>query len=244
MYATYTAMHSFKCTVRSHEEPLSGDQVATYEIERPNKIRFNRATLIMEPELSGNALAVSDGNKLYVTCTENKGLADHYAKISFNPVVGEHEDLFATFGGLGGWGSEPFAGMPNAALGIKLKPTSSMADPKYSLGKPTVIDFTGWPGPVPLDVVVVRIPYKPGTPGRDWEGASQRITYYVGQKDHLLYQVVVSNPISPTEWSTRTETYTSIEVNPNIPASGFVFTPSPGSHEVFKVSDLFPGGKM
>lgn len=94
-----------------------------------------------------------------------------------------------------------------------------------------------------VDVVIVRMLYKPGTPGRNWPGAVMVVTYYVGQKDHLLHKVIVTDPLSPTRWTTRTETnYT--EVNPNLPASDFVFTPPPGSHEVTDVSALFPGGKM
>lgn len=72
MYATYAAMHSFRCSVRSHEEPLSGDQVATYEFERPNKIRFSRATLV-DIESSGSALAVCDGSNCTSPALKTKG---------------------------------------------------------------------------------------------------------------------------------------------------------------------------
>lgn len=235
MYATYAAMHSFRCSVRSHEEPLTTDQSATYELERPNKIRFSRATLV-DIESSGSALAVCDGSNLYVTCTENKGLANRYAKIL-------PSNYFSTFGGLVGPGTGAFNGMPSVALGDK--PTSDMSqeDPEYSLGKPAMMRFEDFNQPVAVDVVTARMLYKPGTPGRNWTGAAMVVTYYVGQEDHLLHKVIVTDPLSPTTWTTRTET-TQTEVNPSLPASDFVFTPPPGSHEVTDVSGLFPGGKM
>lgn len=133
--------------------------------------------------------------------------------------------------------------MPSVALGDK--PTSNMSqeDPEYSLRKPAMMSFEDFNRPIAVDVVIVRMLYKPGTPGRNWPGAAMVVTYYVGQKDHLLHKVVVTDPLSPTTWTTRTETnYT--EVNPNLPASDFVFTPPVGSHEVTDVSALFPGGKM
>ncbi len=72
MYATYAAMHSFKCSVTSREDPLGTAQDADYEIEYPNKIRFKRFTLL-DATMSGQATAVSDGSNLYVTCTEAGG---------------------------------------------------------------------------------------------------------------------------------------------------------------------------
>ena len=80
MYVAYAAMHSFRCDAASRT-PDGLEQVGSYEIERPDKTRFERATLINTPALSGKALAVSDGNSLFVTCTENGALADRYAKV-------------------------------------------------------------------------------------------------------------------------------------------------------------------
>jgi RNA polymerase sigma factor (sigma-70 family) len=239
MYATYAAMHSFKCDVLN-QETNNGGQVASYEIERPNKIRFRRATLINDVELSGKALAVSDGSNLYVTCTENKGLADRYAKI---PLY--HSDgPFSDFGGLPSWGSAGITGMPDVLLGDKLGPITNLSPPEYSLGPPTTMDFSGIRHPVALDVVVARMTYRVGTPGRDWKGAAEIVAYYIGQSDHLLYQVTVADPLGPTTWDVDKETINGMEINPKPEPSDFVFTPPPGSHEVGRVSDLFPGGRM
>ncbi len=245
MYATYAAMHSFRCSVRIHEDPLSTDQDASYEIERPNKIRFRRATLLGDPEMSGQALAVSNGSSLSVTCTENKGLADHYAKMPLGGPT-DYSSLFGAFGGLGAWGTEPYAGMPDVVLGIRLHHnlSSQMAAPEYSLGPPVVLDLSGQPGPMPFDVVIARIPYRVGTPNRDWKGAEEVVTYYIGQRDHLLYKLTATDPVSPTDMDTRTELINGIEVNPKLPPSDFAFTPPPGGHEVHNTSDLFSNGRM
>ncbi len=249
MYATYAAMHSFRCSVRNHEDPLSTDQVASYEIERPNKIRFRRATLLGDPEMSGNALAVSDGSNLYVTCTENKGLADRYVREPLEPSLSQRGDYrywFADFGRIPAWGSDPGVGMPDVVLGIRLHdtPYPQFLAPEYSLGRPTVIDFPGVAFPVSLDVVIARVPYRGGVLGRNWKDAAEIVTYYVGQRDHLLYKLTAADPLSPTQWDIQTETYNSIQVNPKLPASDFIFTPPPGCHEVSRVSELFPGGRM
>jgi RNA polymerase sigma factor (sigma-70 family) len=241
MYATYAAMHSFRCSVRSHEDPLSTDQEASYEIERPNKIHFRRATLLGDPEMSGNALAVSDGNSLSVTCTENKGLANHYAKMPLSRLT-DYSGWFETLGGIPSWGTQANVGMPDVLLGIRPldSPSPQLSAAEYSSGQPTVIDFSGIARPVPLDVVVARMHELPLV------GAVKDdiVTYYIGQKDHLLYKVTAAYMVGPTQWDTRTETYNSIEVNPKLAPSDFVFTPPPGSHEVGRVSDLFPGGRM
>ena len=238
MYATYAAMHSFRCDVLNQETD-NGGQVASYEIERPNKIRFQRATLINDVELSGKALAVCDGNSLYVTCTENEGRADRYAKTSLYHGMG----AFSDFGGLPGWGNASLAGMPGVLFGERIGPITNLSSPEYSLGPPTVIDFSGIRYPVALDVVIARMPYRTGAPGRDWPGAAMTVTYYVGQRDHLLYQVTVADPSSPTRWIVDTETIRGMKVNPKVDPSDFTFTPTPGSREVRDTSDLFPGGR-
>ncbi len=252
MYATYAAMHSFKCHVTSRDD--SGVAVdSDYEIENPNKIRFSRFTLLRD--LSGQADAVSDGSYLYTTCTESNGTihgaADRYAKqqVRFVGPSNVPQDLspwFASFGGIQfGYGVEPDAGMPSIALGVRLHSGSypQMLPPVYSLGQPVVQDLQGTPGPASYNVVIARIPYAPGVTNRDWPGAAVIITYYIGQRDYLLHKLTASDPLSQKDLDTRTETYDSIAVNPKLPASDFVFTPLPGSHEVRDTNDLFPGGR-
>jgi len=235
MYATYAAMHSFRCEAADRTTD-SGEQFSSYEIQRPDKIRFERATLIGNPELSGKALAVSDGNSLFVTCTENGGIADRYAGV---PLSHSGRDLLWDFGGLPAHGSGLDRGMPGVAFGERVGPYHTMDAPEYSLGRPTMIDPPGMRARM-VDVVVARLPYRKGTPARDWEGAAEIVTFYIGQSDHLLCMLTDADPLSPTTWSTRTETYNSIEVNPKLPAADFVFTPPPGSHEVHNANDLFP----
>ncbi len=253
MYATYAAMKSFRCDVTSREEPLHTAQDASYEIEYPNKVRFKRFTLL-GGDMSGSAAAVSDGANLYVTCTEGSGQhasgpyslspngrSDRYAKMPA-PVGGS---FLADFGGLPGWGTEPYAGMPNVALSLRLEDShnSQMSAPVYSLGPSVVLDLPGVPGPMPFDVVTAHIAYHSGAPGRDWKGAEETVTYYIGQRDHLLYKLVATDPLSPTDLDTRTELINSNEINTKLPASDFVFTPPSGSREVRNTSGLFPGSR-
>ncbi len=253
MYTTYAAMHSFKCSVTSREEPLGTAQDAEYEIERPNKIRFRRATLL-GVENSGKAQAVSDGKNLYVTRTESIGasggeLADCYAKIPLEPSV--DPSLFYTFGGLASWGTEPTAGMPAVALGGDKGKDVALTSTDYALGQPAtmnppMINEHDVPNAL-ADVVIVT--------KHIWDGATFRegvidlktgrdlpytITYYIGQRDHLLYKMTAAYPYSSDQANTRTETYDNQDINPKLPASDFVFTPPPGSHEVRDTSDLFP----
>ncbi len=258
MYATYAAMHSFKCHVTSRDDLGGVARDADYEFERPNKVRFSRFTLLRD--LSGQALAVSDGVHLYTTCTESDGKAhgatDRYAKqqVRFVGPPNVPQDLgpwFASFGGINfDYGVEADAGMPNVALGVKLHsvPVGGMLPPEYSLGPSIVQDFQDTPGPILVDIVIARIPCTSEAAGRDWPGAAEIITYYIGQRDHLLHKLTAADPRTPTaletgtNLDTRTETYDSVEVNPNLPASDFVFTPPPGSHEVRDTNKLFPNG--
>jgi len=241
MYATYAAMHSFRCEVSTD------GQMADYEIQHPNKIRFRRATLL-GPENTGRAAAVSDGSTLYVTTTEGNGLADRYAKIPVaKPWVREDFPagmLFSIFGGLTSYGTEPGAGMPSAALGVKVTDwtTPQQSAPTYSLGQPIVINqrINGWlVKGAKVDVVSVQ---------RDWiapPGAPQekplRVTYYIGQRDHLLYKMSVASVTDATHTELiRTGNIEDFDIAPKLPASDFVFTPPPGSHEVHNTGDLFP----
>ena len=71
------------------------------------------------------------------------------------------------------------------------------------------------------------------------------VTYYIGQSDHLLYKMTVSAVIDATHSDLiRTEDVKDFDINPKLDPADFVFTPPPGSHEVSRVSDLFPGGRM
>jgi RNA polymerase sigma factor (sigma-70 family) len=253
MYATYAAMHSFSCHVTSRDDSgvaIDGD----YEIDYPNKVRFSRFTLMRD--MSGQALAVSNGSYLYTTCTESNGTvhgaADRYAKqqVRFVGPPNVPQDLnpwFASFGGIGfSYGVEPDAGMPAVALGMRLHGVggySQMLPPVYSLGPSVVQDLQGTPGPASYDVVIAHIPYALGVTNRDWSGAAVIVTYYIGQRDHLLHKLTAADPLSQKDWDTRIETYDSIAVNPKLPASDFVFTPAPGSHEVRDTVDLFPGSR-
>ena len=233
MYATYAAIHSFRCNV-ADRTPDGLEQVGSYEIERPDRIRFERATLINTPALSGKALVVSDGSNLFATCTENGAFADRYAKVPLSHS--ESDDLWA-FGGIPGQGYGGDRGIIGVALGQRLLPYAHTEPPQYSLGKPMLLDAPGVRAQM-VDVVIARLPYLP-----QWKGAGEVVTFYVGQSDHLLCMLTDAQAINPTGWSTRTETYSSIQVNPKLPASDFVFTPPPGSHEVHSTSDLFPSGR-
>ncbi len=112
--------------------------------------------------------------------------------------------------------------------------------PEYSLGQPAVIRFPNIVLPVAVDVVIARIPYQPKTPGLDWPGAAETITYYIGQKDHLLYELLDEDPRSRTQTVRRKELIYAMVVNPQEDAKDFTFTPLPGSHEVSDVGDLYP----
>lgn len=240
MYATYAAMKSFKCDTLSQETD-NGGQVASYEIERisknalqRDKIRFARATLIGDPELSGKALAICNGSTFYVTCTENKGLASRYAK--FPAYRGSPSD----FGGLGSWGGTGITGMPGIFFGNRLGRITNLSEPQYLMGQPTTIDFSGIAYPVALNVVIAKMKYRAGAPGRDWPGAAETVTFYIGQQDNLLYQIVVSDPVSPTKLEISTQKIYGMEINKQTNPDDFVFTPPPGSHEVSTTQDLFP----
>jgi RNA polymerase sigma factor (sigma-70 family) len=241
MYATYAAMRSFKINVTSREDPLGTAQDGVYEIERPNKIRFHRITLL-GPDMSGEASAVADGHNLYVTCTENKGLSNVYAKLPLNNS--DNSSWFSDFGNIPAWGNEPYAGMPAAALGWRIDKMFSpqFSAPEYSLGQPTTIDFPGIALPVSLDVVIVQ--KHSLSPVGAMKDDPQIITYYIGQQDHLLYKVTAAYMIGPNQWDTRTETYNDIQVNPKLAPEDFIFKPQTGSQEVDRTDKLFPDRRI
>ena len=238
MYATYAAMKSFDCFVTSREDPLGTAQNGEYEIVHPNKVRFHRDSLI-GPELSGEALAVSDGKTLYVTCTEAKGSASRYAKIPLGHPVDPSQ--LATLGGIPSWGTLPDAGMPNAALGLKLSPDPLLSAPKYLLGQAILIKFPNLAQPVALDVVTAQMSYRAGEPSKSRDGIAETVTWYIGRQDHLLYQVATTSRLSATQVNTRKETIIN-EVNSPFDHSDFVFVPPAGSHKVTEAMALFPAG--
>ena len=250
MYATYAAMHSFRCEVSSREVTTDTNQEGAYEIQRPNKVRFHRASLL-GPDGTGRAAAVSDGSDLYVTCTEGNGLADRYAKIPLTrPWVRADFStgmLFAIFGGLNRSGTEPDAGMPDAALGVKMSSwvTPQQSAPEYSQGQPVLMDerINGWMVKgAKVDVVSFQQNWI--TPPSAPSEKPLRVTYYIGQSDHLLYRMTVAAAVDATHTEViRTEDVKDFDINPKLPASDFVFTPSPGSKEVRDTSDLFPNGR-
>lgn len=237
MYATYAAMHSFRCNVTSRETPLHSDQDAQYEFERPNKVRFRRFTLLGS-DMSGSAAEVSDGSALYVICTENHGFADRYAKIAL--YRGNNAFWFTDFGGLPLWGTEAGVGMPDVALGVPYRTaaTPQISAPVYTLGKPVAVDLPSFAYPQTLDVVIGTSHWL--TPVGSIKDDPEVVTYYIGPKDHLLYKFTGAYKFGPTEWDTRTETYGDVEVNPQIDPNDFVFKPVAGSKEVSSSNDLLP----
>jgi RNA polymerase sigma factor (sigma-70 family) len=255
MYATYAAMKSFKCSTETQETPGLFARAADYEIEKPNKIRFHQVSLY-DATQPGQALAVSDGNSLYVTSTEpfeqTHGAADRYAKIDLIKNS-DNSFWFVTFGDIAVSGYPLHAGIPEVALGLKLGPISMGApedfvtEPVYSLGQPTSVYKDIDEEKVPVDVVIARMEQHQ----RVLQGAklipSIKVipivfTYYIGQSDHLLYECTRSDMFKPNEWSTETQQIYSQVINRNLPTSDFVFTPPPGSHEVSDPTDLVPGG--
>ena len=247
MYATYAAMHSFRCEVTSREVTTDTNQEGAYEIQRPNKVRFHRASLL-GPDGTGRAAAVSDGSNLYVTCTEGNGLADRYAKMPLaKPFVRQDysaDMLFSNFGGLNLYGTEPEAGMPDAALGVKwsdwVNPQQSA--PEYAMGQPILMDerINGWVVKGAKVDVVSYQRYWITSPSAPPE-KPLRVTYYIGQSDHLLYKMTVAAVVDATHSELiRTENIDDFDINPKLPTSDFVFTPAPGSHEVRSTGALFP----
>jgi len=245
MYATYAAMHSFRCVVTDRVEPSQTAQDAEYIIQRPDKFRLERTTLA-GPQWSGHSEAINDGHFMYVTSTESGAQADRYAKLSLTPsqegrLKGGHygKGYFYNFGGLASLGKDN--GMPAILFGQRLgeEHWENMLPPEYSLGQPAVMRFPGNPSPVAVDVVIARIPYQPKTPGLDWPGAAETITYYIGQKDHLLYEMLDEDPRSRTQTVRQKQLISQMSVNQPIDVEDFTFTPPSGSHEVSDVGALY-----
>lgn len=90
----------------------------------------------------------------------------------------------------------------------------------FSLGKPTQING------VMTNAVVVRIAGK--------EKAIR--TYFIGQKDHLVYRATQSGTEFGKDYS-FSETYLDIRANPKIPIATFAFIPPPGTRQA-KLEEL------
>ncbi len=258
MYATYAAMKSFKCNVVS-SDLLTKDgtvkimQYSEFEVENPNKMRLHRTTL-SDADESGQMLAVSDGRNLYVTCTENHGLADRYLKTSIASDTGTSSPKYKPLALMELKANIPEsgpielgAGMPSIALGVRLHTSFNprhtsypqFLDPEYSVEKLSVMNFSGLGFGVPVDIVVARIPARvTGQPNSDV--SDEYVTYYIGQKDHLLYELTVGLSPDPAAVGTRTETYYNRETNSELSPTDFTFTPPSGSHEVQDIRDLDP----
>ena len=258
MYATYAAMKSFKCNVVS-SDLLTKDgtvkvmQYSEFEIDNPNKMRLHRTTL-GDADSSGQMLAVSDGNNLYVTCTENHWLEDRYLKTS---ITSDTETSLPKYNALALMAlksaipeSGPIelgAGMPNVALGVRLHSSidprhprnPQFLDPEYSLEKPSVMNFSGLGFGIPVNIVIAHIPARvTGRP--NYDVADEYVTYYIGQKDHLLYELTAGSSPDSTAVGTRTETYYNREINPELSSTDFIFTPPSGTHEVQDIRNLDP----
>ena len=251
MYAAYAAMQSFRCHDVIREDDSGANSDTEYEIERPGKVRFDRVTLF-DPgkvdqagavDISGQALAVSDGRDLYVTFTRNHKQVKQYAKVPLSDPV-DNSYNFADWGGLPGSGGASRAGMPTVAVGLRLRPLVNEKAPVYLLGRPTQITFPGSTRPVALDVVTAELKYvRPS--GSGFPNAGETVTYYIGRQDHLLYQVVAVDALVPgKDYSTTTERIDHVEINPQIDPADFTFTPPPGSHEVTSTQELFSGIKI
>lgn len=246
MYTTYAAMHSFRCHDIIRQDNLGVTSDALYEIQRPANVRFDRVSLF-DPgkvvqadtvDLSGQTLAVSDGSSLYVTFTPNHKQANQYARIRLSDAITNSTNL-GDWGSLTANGGEAYAGMPSVAVGLKLRPSVNLSAPEYSLGQPNSVTFPGSTHPVILDVVTAKMNYNALQSTNS--GAGEIVTYYIGQQDHLLYQVVATDFVTQTNFNTMTERINNMEVNLELKASDFVFTPPSGSHEVPNTRDLFPG---
>lgn len=122
--------------------------------------------------------------------------------------------------------------------------TPQQSAPEYSIGQPILMDerMNGWVAKAAkVDVVSYQ---------RNWitpPGAASekplRVTYYIGESDHLLYKMTVAAVVDANHSELiRTENIDDFDINPKIPPSDFVFTPPLGSHEVRNTSDLFPKG--
>ena len=260
MYATYAAMKSFKCHDAIRQEKDGTTSSADYEIERPDKVRFHRiSTFTPGPpaqpnstDFSGQSLTVCDGSNIYQTSTESHGFADRYVKMPFSQSFGrQHFSLglqyFGNWGGLPANDCEVFAGMPRVAVGSRIRPSGNLNAPEYSMGQPTKAGISGSGRPILLDVVIARMSHRVGTPGADFPGADfpgadWTVTHFIGQQDHLLYRVIVTEPVTPTDFNTMTETISNMEINPKIEPADFTFTPLPGSQEVQMAYKLFPCG--
>ena len=251
MYAAYTAMQSFRCHEVIREDDSGANADTEYEIERPGKVRFDRVTLF-DPgkvhqsgavDMSGQALAVSDGRDLFVTFTPNHKPVKQYAEVPLSDPESNSYN-FADWGGLPSSGGASRAGMPTVAVGLRLRPLVNEEEPVYLLGRPTQITFPGEQAPGRARRGHSRAAIRKAVRAAASQTLARQMTYYIGRQDHLLYQVVAVDALVPGKvYTTTTERIDHVEINPKIDPADFTFTPPPGSHQVGNTYELFSGGR-
>ncbi len=243
MYAAYTALHSFSCTAHTENSIAVHDRQgkpstvryhpdAVYQYQKPNKIAFSRTTEF------GSAQAICDGKTLYAFSNEDKGgPADWRTHLPYlktaAPATGIpwNDNLtLARFGGLPSYeGGSGVEFMPEVVLGIDFLPADG--DYGFQVEKPTVLNGE------PVEVVSRREQsvYEGGVP----DGSVGTTTLWIGKTDHLLRQVQ-EEWTRPDGVSRRTETYSDVKANPDLPPSTFMFTPPVNGRAVDTVEALTP----
>lgn len=243
MYAAYNALHSFSCTTHAENTTAARDAQgspvtvrsypsAVYRYQKPNKIAFSRTSEF------GSASAVSDGKTLYAVSNEDKsGPADWRAHPPYlktpapsTPIPWNDNLTLARFGNLPPTeGSNGTEFMPEVVLGVDFLPADG--DYGFQVGIPAALNGE------PVDVVFRREQsvYEGGVP----DGSAETTTLWIGKSDHLLRQVQ-EEWMRPEGISRRTETYSDVQANPDLPASTFVFAPPVNGRAVGTVEALRP----
>ena len=238
MYAAYKALTSFSCNM---EMTLHGPSYgpngmtittssvldrATYAIQKPDRV------LITRTGSTGTARAVSDGTTLYVTTTEPNGgnvrragihaLPNRYLKLPIQADANNIAYNLSNFGGLPSYGGGQQLFVPQAILGWNVMPATGY---DWKLGTSDEINGE------PVETVTLR------------ELSSSDSSYIVmtlaiSRRDHLLRRVTTETHQSGQPVQQEFDTFTDVTINPALPASLFVFTPSPGSQPVPVASQL------
>ncbi len=238
MYAAYKALTSFSCsmemTVHGPSYGPSGMTIATspvlsratYAIQKPYRVFITRTGS------AGTAQAVSDGTTLYVTTTEPNGgnihrpgihaLPDRYLKLPIQADAGNIAYNLSNFGGLPSYGGGQQDFVPQAILGWNVMPAAGY---DWKLG------VSGEISGEPVETVILR------------QASSNSSDYSVlmlaiSRSDHLLRRVTTEYHQSGHPVQQEFDTFTSVKVNPALPALLFTFTPPPGSRSVPVASQL------
>jgi len=227
MYTAYKALHSFSCAAKvdallpardGHGSRLTirESSSATYAVRKPNLIAFTRSSQM------GTASAFCDGKFLYAQTTEDKSGTEEwrarprYLKKPAPTGTGWNDMLdLARFGGLPLYGmSDTRDWVPEVVFGVDFMP----ADGPYGwqVGAPGTLNGD------PMDIVTFTqgSSYLGGIPD-DCRGT---LTLWISPQDHLLRQVR-QEWVRPDGTATTTETYTSVQADPALPASAFAWTP-------------------